>query len=62
MVESAVANAKNLQQMQAADLVIKDIRVDHGPTYKYFKPGAMGRANLQKKRSSHMSIELQSIK
>ena len=62
MIESAAANAKNLQQIEMIDLIIKDIRVDHGPTYKYFKPGAMGRANPQKKRSSHISIELESLK
>lgn len=62
MVESAAANAKNLQQLDVSGLVIKDIRVDHGPIFKYFKPGAMGRANVQRKRSSHMSVELESIR
>lgn len=62
LLESAAANAKNLQQLEMIDLRIKDIRVDHGPIFKYFKPGAMGRANIQRKRSSHMSIELESIK
>lgn len=61
MLESAAANAKNLQQIESANLVIKDIRVDHGPKFKYFKPGAMGRASMQTKRSSHMSVELESV-
>ena len=37
-------------------LVIKDIRVDQGPMFRYFKPGAMGRANIYRKRLSHMSV------
>ncbi len=60
MVESAVANAKNLQDIQSSDLCIKDIRVDEGPTYRYFKPGAMGRSNKYKRRISHMSVVLES--
>ncbi|QQR53461.1 50S ribosomal protein L22 [bacterium] len=58
LLNSAIANAKSLQNISAEELVIKDIRVDHGPTYKYFKPGAQGRANVQKKRSSHIQIQL----
>lgn len=61
MVESAAANAKNLQQIEAVNLFISDIRVDHGPKYRYFKPGAMGRASMQTKRSSHMSVQLGSV-
>lgn len=58
MVESAVANAKDLQNVSLNDLSIKDIRIDEGPTYNYFKPGAMGRSNKYKRRISHMSIVL----
>lgn len=61
LLDSAVANARFLKNIAPSDLIIKEIRVDHGPTYKYFKPGAQGRANIQKKRSSHMKIELISI-
>src|SRR5204862_7474131 len=49
MIESAAANAKYLKNINAADLKISDIRVDHGPLYKYFKPGAMGRSNVYSK-------------
>jgi large subunit ribosomal protein L22 len=61
VVESAAANAKHLKQIRTSDLLIKDIRVDHGPKYKYFKPGAMGRASVQTRGSSHMTVELQLI-
>jgi large subunit ribosomal protein L22 len=56
MIESAAANAKNLNNIDKADLKISDIRIDHGPMYKYFKPGAMGRSNVYRKRFSHASV------
>lgn len=59
MIESAAANAKQLQSVESNDLVIKEIRVDHGPSYRYYKPGAMGRANVQTKRFSHLSVTLE---
>lgn len=59
MIESAAANAKNLKNIDVADLKISDIRVDHGPMYKYFKPGAMGRSNIYRKRFSHASVILE---
>ncbi len=62
MLQSAAANAKHLEGIEPEDLVIKDIRVDHGPIIRYYKPGAMGRANIQKKRFSHMSIVIKSLK
>jgi len=59
LIESAVANAKNLQNLEADVLKIKIICVDQGPSYRYFKPGAMGRANPQRKRLSHISVILE---
>jgi large subunit ribosomal protein L22 len=60
MIESAVANAKHSSAaLDANNLTIKDIRVDQGPILRYFKPGAMGRANIQRKRFSHMSVILE---
>ena len=58
VLKSAVANAKQLSNIDAHDLKIADIRVDQGSTFKYFKPGAMGRANVYRKRFSHISVEL----
>ena len=59
IIESAVANAKNKANVDAADLVIKDIRVDQGPSVRYFKPGAMGRSNVYRRRFSHISVVLE---
>ncbi len=59
MIESAVANAKNLDGVDSSSLTIKEIRVDQGPTHKYFKPSAMGRAMTQRKKLSHLSVILE---
>lgn len=59
VLESAVANAKNLQNVESAALAIKEIRIDQGPIHRYFKPGAMGRAMVQRKRMSHLSVILE---
>lgn len=61
LIESAVANAKHLQDVALDVLRIKDLRVDHGRMQRYYKPGAMGRANIQRKRFSHISVLLESI-
>ncbi len=61
VVESAAANAKQLKDVDVQQLQIKEIRVDQGPAYKYFKPGAMGRANVYKRRFSHISVVLEPV-
>lgn len=61
LIQSAAANAKSLENIEAEDLMIKDIRVDQGSIFRYFKPGAMGRAAVQRRRFSHMSVVLESI-
>ncbi len=59
VIESAVANAKDLQNIESDALIVKDIRVDQGPIRRYFKPGAQGRAKPQRKRMCHISVTLQ---
>jgi len=61
IIESAAANAKNLANVEAAQLMIKDIRIDQGPAVRYFKPGAMGRSNVYRRRFSHISVVLEQI-
>jgi large subunit ribosomal protein L22 len=61
VIKSAAANAKDRNNLDTAQLVIKDIRVDQGPIHRYFKPGAMGRANIYRKRMSHMSIVVEQV-
>lgn len=59
LIESAVANAQNTKSVMPDQLIIKDIRVDQGPIIRYFKPGAMGRGDVQRKRLSHISVVLE---
>ncbi len=56
---SAVANAKDLQELGPEELIIKEIRIDQGPIRRYFKPGAQGRAKPQRKRQCHISVTVQ---
>ena len=59
LLDSAIANAKCQQaDITPQGLVIDEIRVDQGPAYKYFKPSAMGRSAVLRKRLSHMTIIL----
>ena len=58
VIDSAVANARSLQDLAPEELAVKDIRVDCGPITKYYKPGAMGRSRIQRKRKCHISVVL----
>jgi large subunit ribosomal protein L22 len=60
LVESVVANAKNSKNVGIEELSVKEVRVDQGPIFRYFKPGAQGRAMPQRKRLSHISIIMES--
>ena len=60
-IESAAANAKNLSQVALTDLKVSEIRIDGGPVRKYFKPSAMGRSSVQRKRLSHIVVVLEQI-
>ena len=59
LIESAIANARHLKNIDAQNLMVKDIRIDQGPIHRYFKPGAMGRAMVQRKRLCHISVTLE---
>lgn len=61
LIESAAGNAKNLNNLEQADLIISEIKIDNGPMRRYFKPGAMGRSNIYRRRSCHASVILKAI-
>lgn len=61
LLESAVANAKNKGNVEGELLKVKEIRVDGGPIHRYFKPGAQGRASIQRRRLCHVKIVLETI-
>ncbi|OGI98742.1 50S ribosomal protein L22 [Candidatus Nomurabacteria bacterium RIFCSPLOWO2_02_FULL_40_10] len=54
---SAVANAKNMG-IDAANLFIKELRVDKGIVMKRMMPAAMGTGHRINKRTSHLSLVL----
>ncbi len=59
-LKSAKANAIENQNVDdAEDMLVKEIKVDGGPTYKRFMPRARGKATPIIKRTSHITIVLQ---
>lgn len=55
-VKSAAANAENNMQMERDELFVTSCFVDQGPTLKRFQPRAMGRADVIRKRTSHITV------
>lgn len=55
-VKSAAANAENNLQMEKDELFVTSCFVDQGPTLKRFQPRAQGRADIMRKRTSHITI------
>jgi len=55
-IQSAVANAATNFKMKEDELFISKIYVTQGPTLKRFRPRARGRADREKKRSSHLFV------
>ena len=61
VVASAAANAENNLGLDPATLVISRAYVDEGATMKRFQPRAQGRAFRIRKRTSHITIEVESV-
>jgi large subunit ribosomal protein L22 len=57
-LKSAIANAENNNNMNAASLVVKEAVVGEGPTMKRSQPKARGSAGPIRKRTSHIRIIL----
>ncbi|MBU1232307.1 MAG: 50S ribosomal protein L22 [Proteobacteria bacterium] len=58
VIESAVANATQDEQIDVDNLYIKKIFIDGGPSFKRIRPRAMGRATGIIKRTSHITVVL----
>lgn len=59
LVRSALANLMDQDEARSIDVneaVIREVRVDEGPTLKRWRPRAMGRATRINKRTSHMTL------
>lgn len=62
LVASAAANAKQKGVADTDGLVIKEIRVDKGFSFRRFFPRSRGRATPIEKQNSHITIELNEAK
>jgi large subunit ribosomal protein L22 len=60
VLASAVANAENNLQLDPETLWIKNAYADEGPTLKRIRPRAQGRAYRIRKRTSHITVEVES--
>jgi large subunit ribosomal protein L22 len=60
VVASAAANAENNLDLDPETLWVSHAYVDEGPTLKRFRPRAQGRAYRIRKRTSHITVELES--
>lgn len=60
VLASAMANAENNQSLDPDTLWVHRAYVDEGPTLKRFRPRAQGRAYRIRKRTSHITVEVES--
>src|SRR3954447_22093344 len=61
VLASAIANAEHNFQLDPESLIVSRAYVDEGPTLKRFRPRAQGRAFRINKRTSHITIEVESV-
>jgi large subunit ribosomal protein L22 len=61
VLASAVANAEHNFSLDPETLIVSRAYVDEGPTLKRFRPRAQGRAYRINKRTSHITIEVESV-
>lgn len=59
LLRSAKANAVNNHDMFEDSLVVSKIMVNEGPVLKRYLPRARGRADMLRKRTSHITIVLE---
>jgi large subunit ribosomal protein L22 len=61
VLASAIANAEHNFSLDPESLIVTRAYVDEGPTMKRFRPRAQGRAYRIRKRTSHITIEVESV-
>ena len=64
VVESAIANAEykasnSDEDVDIDDLIVKKVFVDQGPSLRRFRPRARGSANRIHKKTSHITVILE---
>jgi len=58
ILKSAMANAEQKKAANPEDMVISKGYVDQGPVMKRMEPRSMGRANVIRKRTAHITLVL----
>jgi len=61
LLESAMANARRMQGVDVDNLYISNLIANGGPQMKRFRAGSMGRAGMIRKRTSHITVELDQL-
>lgn len=61
VLDSAIANATNNHNLDPTSLVVAEAYVDEGPTMRRFRPRAQGRAFRIRKRTSHITVVLETL-
>ncbi len=56
ILNSAVANAEQNYEMDADRLWVRQVWVDEGPRMRRLKPRAFGRADIMRRKLSHITI------
>ncbi len=62
VVNSAAANAENNLNLSKSDLFVAECFADQGPILKRIQPRAKGRAYRIDKRTSHITVVLDTVK
>src|SRR5918994_3955793 len=60
VIASAAANAQNNEGLDPSTLVVAAVYADEGPTAKRIRPRAQGRAFRIRKRTSHITVIVES--
>jgi large subunit ribosomal protein L22 len=56
VLNSAMANAENNDDLDPDELIVDKAFADEGPTLKRYQPRALGRAYRIRKRTSHITV------
>jgi len=59
-IASAAANAQNNNGLDPSTLVVATVYADEGPTFKRIRPRAQGRAFRIRRRTSHITVIVES--
>lgn len=61
VLNSAIANAENNNEILVEDLIVKDAFANQGPMMRRWRAGAQGRAKPRIHRTSHIGVVLTEV-